>query len=120
MNDIDLESNEWTPIGTDTAPFTGTLDGKDFTINNLKISTSQVYVGLIGYNEGTIKNLKLDNVDINVTGGLSSNIYGGAFIGYNNSDSEIKNLQTLSIHVSLLWLSERLISSIVNALTYRN
>jgi hypothetical protein len=72
------------------------LDGKDFTINNLKISTSQVYVGLIGYNEGTIKNLKLDNVEINVTGGLSSNIYGGAFIGYNNSSSEIENLHTLS------------------------
>jgi hypothetical protein len=96
MNDIDLESNEWTPIGTDTAPFTGTLDGKDFTINNLKITTSQVYVGLIGYNEGTIINLKLDNVDINVTGSLSSNIYGGAFIGYNNSDSEIENLHTLN------------------------
>jgi hypothetical protein len=96
MNDIDLESNEWTPIGTNTAPFTGTLDGKDFTITNLKITTSQVYVGLFGYNEGTIKNLKFANVDINVTGGLSANIYGGAFIGYNNSNSDLENLHTLS------------------------
>jgi hypothetical protein len=96
MNDIDLESNEWTPIGTDTAPFTGNLDGKDFTINNLKITTSQVYVGLIGYNEGTIKNLKLDNVDINVTHYSSSAIYGAAIIGYNNSISDLDNLHTLS------------------------
>jgi hypothetical protein len=96
MNDIDLESNEWTPIGTDSAPFTGMLDGKEFTISNLKITTSQVYVGLIGYNQGTIKNLKLANVDINVTGGLSSNIYGGALIGYNNSNSNLENIHTLS------------------------
>jgi len=96
MNDVDLESNEWTPIGTDTAPFSGTLDGQGFTISNLKITTSQVYVGLIGYNQGTIKNLKLANVDINVTGGLSTDIYGGAFIGYNDSESDLNNLHTLN------------------------
>jgi hypothetical protein len=96
VNNIDLSGVEWIPIGTDTAPFTGTLDGQGFTISNLIITTSQVYVGLFGYNEGTIKNLKLANVDIDVTGGLSSNIYGGAFIGYNNSNSDLENLNTLS------------------------
>jgi hypothetical protein len=94
MNDIDLESVEWTPIGTDTAPFTGFLDGQGYTISNLKITESQVYVGLFGYNKGTIKNIKLSNVYINVTGGISTNIYGGTFIGYNDSTFLIENLQS--------------------------
>ena len=94
MNDIDLNSNEWIPIGTEANPFTGTLDGKDFTITNLKISTSQTYVGLIGYNSGIVQNLKLSNVSINVNGPLTSDIYGGAFIGYGNG--EAYNLHTLS------------------------
>ena len=31
-NDITLSGDEWTPIGTSDHPFTGTLDGKGFTI----------------------------------------------------------------------------------------
>ena len=31
-NDITLSDDEWTPIGTSAHPFTGTLDGKGFTI----------------------------------------------------------------------------------------
>jgi hypothetical protein len=96
MNDIDLESSEWTPIGTDTAPFSGTLDGKNHTISNLKITTPQVYVGLFGYNQGMIKNLNLDNVEIKVFGLSFSNVYAGAFIGYNKSVENLENLHTLS------------------------
>jgi hypothetical protein len=94
MNDIDLDSIEWQPIGTATSPFTGTLDGNEFTISNLKITTSQVYVGLFGYNGGLIKNLSLSDVNINVVGGLSSKIYGGAFVGYNSGILE--NLDTMN------------------------
>ena len=36
--DITLSDNEWTPIGTSDRPFTGTLDGKGFTIKGLTVS----------------------------------------------------------------------------------
>jgi hypothetical protein len=99
MNNVDLNNIEWTPIGTDTAPFTGVIDGKDFIISNLKITTSQVYIGLFGYNAGIIKNIKLSNVLINVNGGITTNIYGGAFIGYGNG--EVYNLHTLSGSITI-------------------
>ena len=92
VNDIDLGGVEWTPIGTDTTPFKGILDGKGFTIRNLKITTSQVYVGLFGFNEGIITNLNLDYVDINVNGAM----YAGSFIGYNNTNGDINNLKALN------------------------
>ena len=34
---ITLSDNEWTPIGTSDRPFTGTLDGKGFTIKGLTV-----------------------------------------------------------------------------------
>lgn len=35
--DITLSDAEWTPIGTSDRPFTGTLDGKCFTIKGLTV-----------------------------------------------------------------------------------
>jgi hypothetical protein len=92
MNDIDLESNEWIPIGTPTEPFIGRLDGKNFSISNLRISTPQVYVGLFGHNKGIIKNLNFENVDINVTALIGYVIYGSVLVGYNNSDNKFENI----------------------------
>jgi hypothetical protein len=94
MNDIDLESVEWTPIGTNIAPFSGTLDGKEFIISNLTITQTQEYVGLFSNNSGTIKNLKLENVQINVQGSISSFIYVGALVA--NNTGIIANIETLS------------------------
>lgn len=37
-SDIDLNDNEWTPIGNGAKPFKGTFDGNNKTIKNLKIS----------------------------------------------------------------------------------
>ena len=36
-NDITLSDAEWTPIGTSSDPFKGTLDGKGFTIKGLTV-----------------------------------------------------------------------------------
>ena len=36
-NDITLSDAEWTPIGTSDRPFTGTLDGKGYTIKGLTV-----------------------------------------------------------------------------------
>lgn len=93
MNDIDLESIEWQPIGAANLPFSGTLDGREFTISNLTITQTQEYVGLFANNSGTIKNLKIDNVQINVTGSISSFICAGSLVAL--SSGIIENITSI-------------------------
>ena len=48
----------WTPIGNNQNPFTGTFDGQGHTISGLYFNDSNTnYVGLFGFNNGTIKNV---------------------------------------------------------------
>ena len=81
VNDIVMNSSlSWKPLGTEEAPFTGIFDGNGFVIKNLKITKAQKYMGLFGYSSGTIMNLVMENVAIDLTyPGLS---YTGALIGY--------------------------------------
>ncbi len=67
--DIDLENEEWTPIGNKSKRFDGTFDGNNKTISNLTITGTSSYVALFG-NAGagdysaTIKNLTLNNASV--------------------------------------------------------
>lgn len=63
---IDLAGKEWTPIGTSGKPFSGTFDGKNFTIYNLVITNpSASDVGLFGYTtKGEIKEFTLNNAKV--------------------------------------------------------
>ena len=76
-NDITL-SGDFTPI----AKFSGSFDGRGKKIINLKITVNAkeeqtVYAGLFAeIDAGEIKNLTLENVKINVTGG--GTVYAGA------------------------------------------
>lgn len=86
-NNITL-SGEWEPIGTNDAPFTGTIDGKGFTISGLKVNRpEQNSVGFIGAakiedassSKVTVKNLRLVGVEIigrQDVGGVIGNSYG--------------------------------------------
>ena len=82
--DIDLNNEEWTPIGSATADhgFMGNFDGNGYTIKNLQMTQlpldadNYVYAGLFGVTEGTsptaqnyIKNLVIENVTIDTKGG---------------------------------------------------
>ncbi len=103
MNDIifseeDFEENGdfyndgacWIPVGTDADnAFSGTFDGNNYAIKNLKINytyngtdNETHHVGLIGYNTGTIKNLRMANVVFfaEISSGV---IYFGSISGYN-------------------------------------
>ena len=52
--------NGFSPVGNENNKFTGILDGGSHTINGLHINRSAAdYVGLIGYNAGTIQNVGL-------------------------------------------------------------
>ena len=87
------------PIGTFFSPFTGTFDGKGYTIKNLYINNPyNDYVGLFGVNKGTIRNIKLTNVEItgrNYVGGLAGTnsgiIENSSSIGNINGFSELEN-----------------------------
>lgn len=92
--------NGWTPIGTVFAnSFSGTFDGKGFTISNLShrstaATNTNSMSGLFGYLRGgdnerpgdncVVKNLNLVNVNIDATGnrvgGLVGWTYGGVVI----------------------------------------
>ena len=66
-NDISLSSYaNWLPIGTESDPFTGSLDGNGKKISGLKIDRpTEGYAGLFGYvYGGEIVNIALENVDI--------------------------------------------------------
>ena len=80
LSDIDLDNENWTPIGTFTNCFMGNFDGNGHKIMNLKISNialdsdGYAYAGLFGVTEGTvdnpnyIKNLVIENVNISTPG----------------------------------------------------
>ena len=78
--DIDLTGTEWTPI----PKFAGTFDGNGKTITGLTIKSTTTNVGLFASinEEGTVKNLTLDDVDITA----DSNV--GAIAGQNEGDIE--------------------------------
>jgi len=84
MAPIDLSGVDWTPIGTNSAPFTGTLDGNGFAIINLEVvAPMRDLVGLFGRTDGMIINLGL--VNANIMGGFTV----GSLAGSNRG--EIRN-----------------------------
>lgn len=82
-NDIDMQDEEFELIGpTKARAFTGTFDGNNHKISNLKIESTNEYVGMFGYiNGGTVKNLGLENVNIK---GTANSSRSGGLVGRNN------------------------------------
>lgn len=91
--DIDLLYERFIPIGNEDTPFTGTFDGDNYSIYNLRrfdTSTNYSYHGLFGYVEGSmIKNLKFKDSEVN-TEGLSKKI--GILVGF-SKDSTIHDIR---------------------------
>ena len=105
--DIDLNNEEWEPIGlfsyrtksdgtgetvSPKKPFCGTFDGDNHTISNLKMSVTKggkAYqgAGLFGYTTDTavIKNLNLHNADV------QGRLYVGTIVGYGYTGNMIDN-----------------------------
>jgi uncharacterized repeat protein (TIGR02543 family) len=81
---IDMSDVEFTPIGNNTEPFSGTFDGDGHTISNLNISVKNSgesnFTGLFGVLENaTVRNLALENCIITskTTGGIYAGIIAG-------------------------------------------
>ena len=88
-NNIDLGGSEWAPIGHYTqlnghnVSFSGVFDGDGHTISNFKITKEDTYyIGLFGLvSGGTIKNLNVDNVNIDVDFASTQTLYVGTLVG---------------------------------------
>jgi hypothetical protein len=81
MADIDLAvlDSPMRPLGDETMRFKGIIEGNGKTISNLKIEVSSGdYVGMFGYAEVEIHDLRLVNVEINAP----QSTYVGALAGW--------------------------------------
>ncbi len=80
-------SDDHTPIGTKTNPFSGIFDGADKTISYLTVSASN-YAALFGYiKNATVSNVKIKNGDL-----YAENSYAGGIAAY-AVNSKIENCQ---------------------------
>ncbi len=71
--DIDISTTaDWTPIGSNAAPFTGTFDGGGCKITGLSITGSDTYRGLFGY---------VDSGAAVRNAGVSGTIAGSSYVG---------------------------------------
>ena len=83
-NDIDLggSSSPWTPVGSQSAPFAGSLDGKGYVISRMIIPTSGTCIGLFAtLNGATISSVGIADSSIIVTGMSSGDSWAGLFAG---------------------------------------
>ena len=107
-SDIDCENQTIKPLGSEDSPFTGTFNGNQHKISNLKIehnSDNFASSGLFGSTKlANINNLILDNVtlDIQTTDKSLNTINCGLLAGHINAtiikNIEIKDTCLVSVH----------------------
>ena len=114
--DIDLSTIEWTPIGSEATPFTGVLDGNGYKIKNLTITTTVSNItGLFGVSSGTIKNIILEDVNINIDS-ITADSKIAALVAYNKGTLE--NIRALSGTVNIANHSGTLTSYVGGIVSY--
>ena len=84
-DNIDASSSNWTPVGDnstgdDSSRFTGTLDGRDYMISDLRVNITEDYGGLFGYTgeHSEIRSVGLSGVNV------MAEQNSGGLVGYNN------------------------------------
>lgn len=91
-------------IGTVENPFTGTFDGRGYSISNLRIDVVPTddtmvlnqYVGLFGYVNGAVlKNVSFEG-EMTLTTGKSITSYVGALVGRASNSTVIENVQVVA------------------------
>ena len=102
MNDIDCDGMALPLIGSDSAnAFRGLFEGQGYTISNYTVSPNQ-YMGLFGYNTGTIRNLNVKDFKFNVeNANTSDSVYVGGIVGYNAGNIEKCGVFNGDVYVSV-------------------
>jgi hypothetical protein len=99
VNDIDCKDViPFIPIGNESFPFTGTVNGQNYAISNVHIGHNcPLNTGLFGVTKSAkLHNIRLLHIDINCQNGNTENI--GALVGH-NSKSRVVNV-TASVSIS--------------------
>lgn len=101
VDNIDCsETVEWNseqgfePVGNSSVLFSGSLNGQNFTIQNLFINRTTGEIGLFGRFSGNISNLVLDNVGIKGTSAVGSfvgSMRGGTLFNVHSSGNVTSN-----------------------------
>ena len=101
-NNIDFSNAEVAGIGNKTNPFTGTFDGNYYTISNAKVlNPRDESLGLFAYNQGTIKNLFVNNLTVG-KGETDTSVainYAGGIVGYNQGTLKNCRVTNLTLEV---------------------
>ena len=74
---IDLTGEAWTPIGSESNPYTGTFDGQNHTISGMTLENAESYSGLFGNVTGTVRDFTVTG-SITITGDETVSRVGGA------------------------------------------
>ena len=77
-SDVWITAEKFIPLGNGAVHFSGLFEGAGADIDGLEINASGNYVGLFGYNTGTIRNLMVSDVNIN-----GSAYTTGVVVGWN-------------------------------------
>ncbi len=72
INDIDMSGISWTPF-----EFSGTLDGNNFSISNLSLTSSSGSLGMFTKVTGKIQNIIFENISIVTTSFNNAELVGG-------------------------------------------
>ena len=88
-SDITMPDVNFTPIGNSSFYHESTFNGKNHTINNLKISVTSEYRG--GF-FGNVGDVTIKNLTINGTSTNSTSSYIGALAGYMGGSCTIQNV----------------------------
>lgn len=90
-NDIDFNFGKWLPIDG----FSGYLDGRGFKISNMKLEGNDGWLSMFYANNGTIKDLSFENVELNCTY-TGEKLYCGIIACKNEASGVIENCKLLS------------------------
>ena len=100
---IDISLTEWVPVGTNSIPFTGEINGCGFAINGLKITSLQDNLqtyGFIGIAKGgKIYDVSFTNINISLPA-IQNTVYVGGVIGYNEGAALDKVLTSGTITIA--------------------
>lgn len=98
---MDFKGEAWLPIGTVQHPFKGTFDGNDKTIKNLSINNPELdYAGLFGKvnTSGTFGNITIDGANISITARESVGALVGSIVSAGISNVTVKNITINANH----------------------
>ncbi len=101
MNDIDCNGLAIPTIGANASnPFRGLFDGQGYKIYNYTLPSNQ-YSGLFGYNSGTIRNLNVSNLNIEMNLSITEAVWVSAIVGYNTGTIEQCSVSNATMMVNI-------------------